>query len=83
MLAQGRLRAWATLSHGVAHVPEITVHPHNVPTRLVGSLDGPSKTIIVEPLRVPATQPVQPVVAPERDPKRSEPGPEREPAPGR
>ncbi len=50
---------------------------------LVGSLDGPSKTIIVEPLRVPATQPRQPAVAPERDPERAEPGPEREPAPAR
>jgi hypothetical protein len=59
------------------------VHRHNVSTPLVGSLDGPSKTIIVEPLRVPATQPLQPAVTPERDPERSEPPPEREPAPAR
>jgi hypothetical protein len=59
------------------------VRRHNVSIPLVGSLDGPSKTIIVEPLRVPANQPLEPVVTPERDPERSEPAPEREPAPAR
>ena len=49
--------------------------------RLVGSLDGPSRTIIVEPLRVPATEPLPPAVIPEPAPERSEPAPEREPVP--
>jgi hypothetical protein len=65
----------------------MTVHRHNVPARLVGSLDGPSKTIVVEPLRVPATQPRQPAVAPEREPEReperSKPASAREPVPTR
>jgi len=64
-------------------IQEMTVHRHNVPSRLVGSLDGPSKTIVVEPLRIPATQPRQPAVAPEREPERSKPGPTREPVPTR
>jgi len=59
------------------------VHRHNVAVRPVGSLDGPSKTIIVEPLRVPVTEPTTPAVAPESDPERSAPAPEREPAPAR
>jgi hypothetical protein len=55
------------------------VHRQTVPRRLVGSLDGPSKTITVEPIRVPATAPAQPAVAPEPAPERREPVPEREP----
>lgn len=50
---------------------------------LVGTLDGPSRTITVEPVRVPAAQPLQPAIAPERNPERTEPGPEREPVPTR
>jgi hypothetical protein len=57
------------------------VHRHTVPRQPVGSLDGPSKTITVEPLQVPATQPALPTVAPEPDPERSEPAPQREPVP--
>jgi hypothetical protein len=57
------------------------VHRHTVPRQPVGSLDGPSKTITVEPLRVPVTQPAQPAVTPEPDPERSEPLPQREPVP--
>jgi len=64
-------------------VQRMIVHPHNLSGRLVGSLDGPSKTIVVEPLRVPATRPLLPAVAPEREPKRSEPAPERKPVPSR
>jgi len=56
------------------------VHRHTVPRQPVGSLDGPSRTITVEPLRVPATQPAQPTVAPERQPEPGEPTPQREPA---
>ena len=57
---------------------ENDVHRHTVSRRPVGSLDGPSKTITVEPIRVPATQPAQPAVSPEPAPERSEPSPERE-----
>jgi hypothetical protein len=57
------------------------MHRHNVSRPLVGSLDGPSKTIIVEPIQVPARGPLPPAVAPEQEPKRSEPAPEREPVP--
>lgn len=56
------------------------MHRHTVPRRPVGSLDGPSRTIIVEPVDVPATRPAQPAVAPERGPEPSEPTPQREPA---
>jgi hypothetical protein len=48
-----------------------------------GSLDGPSKTIIVEPLRVPAAPPLPAPVTPEREPERSKPAPEKEPVPAR
>lgn len=57
--------------------------PNTVSRPLVGSLDGPSRTIIVEPLRAPAIAPLPPAVAPEREPERSEPAPEREPTPAR
>jgi hypothetical protein len=67
----------------LVHIQEMTVHRHNVPIRLVGSLDGPSKTIVVEPLSVPAKQPRQPAVAPEPEPERSKPAPTREPVPTR
>lgn len=51
---------------------------------LVGSLDGPSKTIIVEPVRVPATAPLPPAVPPDRsEPEPSDPERERVPAPSR
>jgi hypothetical protein len=41
---------------------------------IVASLPGPSRTITVEPIRVPAAPPVVPEVAPER----SAPDPDRE-----
>jgi hypothetical protein len=59
------------------------VHRHTVPRKPVGSLDGPSKTITVEPLKVPTTVPSPPTVAPEPAPKRSDPAPKREPVPAR
>ena len=59
------------------------MHRHTVSRRPVGSLDGPSKTITVEPVQIPATRPAQPAVAPEPAPERSEPAPEREPLPAR
>ena len=56
---------------------------HAASRPLVGTLDGPSKTITVEPIRVPAGKPLRPAVAPERKPDHSKPEPEREPAPVR
>jgi hypothetical protein len=51
---------------------------------LTDSLDGPSKTFTVEPLRVPATAPPPRVIPePEPEPERSEPDREREPVPSR
>ena len=63
------------------------MHGHTAPRRLVGSLDGPSRTFTVEPLQVPATQPAPPAVEPAPAhpgdmPERTAPAPERtEPAP--
>lgn len=59
------------------------MHRPTKPRQPVGTLDGPSKTITVEPIRVPATQPATPAVTPEREPERSEPAPERDPVPAR
>jgi hypothetical protein len=59
---------------------ENDVHRDNLARRPVGTLDGPSKTITVEPIRVPVTAPPQPAVAPEPHPERSTPRPEKEPA---
>ena len=61
-----------------------TVSAHRGPRALTGSLDGPSRTFTVEPLRVPATAP-PPAVIPdsEPDPARAEPDREREPVPSR
>lgn len=59
------------------------MHRYTAARPLVGTLDGPSKTITVEPIRVPAGKPLPPSVAPEREPDRSKPEPEREPAPVR
>lgn len=58
-----------------------TVHRHTVSRPPVGTLDGPSKTIIVEPIKIPAGKPLPPAVAPEREPERSKPAPDREPVP--
>jgi hypothetical protein len=46
---------------------------------IVGSLPGPSRTITVEPIRVPAA----PRVVPALPPERREPHPAREPRPAR
>jgi hypothetical protein len=51
------------------------------PDRLVASLDGPSKTITVEPVQMPVPAPppsVEP--SPEREPPPREPERPREPA---
>jgi hypothetical protein len=58
------------------------VHGHTAPRRVLGSLDGPSRTFTVEPLQVPATAPAPPMIEPSPAPERTEPSPERtEPAP--
>jgi hypothetical protein len=59
------------------------VHRHTVPRQPVGTLDGPSKTITVEPLEVPATAPLPPAVPSEPAPERGDPPPRREPVPTR
>jgi hypothetical protein len=46
---------------------------------IVGSLPGPSRTITVEPIRIPAA----PRIAPALPPERREPHPDREPRPDR
>jgi hypothetical protein len=47
--------------------------------RIVGSLPGPSRTITVEPLRVPVAPRIVPALPPERD----DPRPNRDPHPDR
>jgi hypothetical protein len=49
--------------------------------RLRGSLDGPSRTITVEPVEAPTPAP-SPEIRPEREPDRP-PKPSRPPAPAR
>ena len=51
------------------------------PTRLRGSLDGPSRTIIVEPVETPMPAP-PPEIRPEREPERPS-KPSRPPVPAR
>jgi hypothetical protein len=43
--------------------------PHRSRSHLTGSLDGPSRTITVEPVEIPAAPPL-PDVLPEREPER-------------
>ena len=43
--------------------------PRRSRSHLTGSLDGPSRTITVEPVEIPATAP-PPEVRPEREPER-------------
>jgi hypothetical protein len=51
------------------------VHRDTAPRRLVGSLDGPSRTFTVEPLQVPATAPEPPALDPAPEPGAPEPAP--------
>ena len=44
-----------------------------------GSLPGPSRTITVEPIRVPASPRVVPRIEPQHEPERREPDPKRDP----
>jgi hypothetical protein len=60
---------------------KVTPPSGTAPSRLVASLDGPSRTITVEPVRVPVPAP-PPSTEPEpaREPERP-PEPERQPEP--
>ena len=57
--------------------------PRPVRSRLTGSLDGPSRTITVEPVETPMPAP-PPEIRPEREPEPERPSkPSRPPAPAR
>ena len=55
--------------------------PRPVRSQLTGSLDGPSRTIIVEPVEAPTPAP-PPEIRPEREPERPS-KPPRPPVPAR
>jgi hypothetical protein len=55
--------------------------PRPVRSRLTGSLDGPSRTITVEPVEAPMPAP-PPEIRPEREPERPA-KPSRPPVPAR
>lgn len=60
--------------------------PHPTPMRRIeisSSLPGPSRTITVEPIRVPESPRVVPHTEPQHEPEPREPAPKREPAPTR
>jgi len=60
--------------------------PHPTVTRRTGtsgSLPGPSRTITVEPVRIPASPRVVPRTEPQHEPERREPDPKRDPVPAR
>jgi len=60
--------------------------PHTSTTRrttIVGSLPGPSRTITVEPVRIPASPREVPRTEPQHEPERRESDPKREPVPSR
>lgn len=48
-----------------------------------GTLPGPSRTITVEPIRVPASPREVPRIEPQHEPERRESDPKRAPAPAR
>lgn len=60
--------------------------PHPPTTRrsaISGSLPGPSRTITVEPLRIPVSPREVPRTEPQHEPERREPDPKRDPVPSR
>jgi len=60
--------------------------PHPTATRRTetsGSLPGPSRTITVEPIKIPASPREVPRTEPQHEPERREPTPRREPVPSR
>jgi hypothetical protein len=57
--------------------------PHSTVTRrpeTSGTHPGPSRTITVEPIRIPASPPA-PRIEPQHEPEPRKPDPEREPVP--
>jgi hypothetical protein len=52
-------------------------------TDIAGSLPGPSRTITVEPIRIPASPREVPQTEPQYEPARREPTPKRDPVPSR
>jgi hypothetical protein len=52
-------------------------------TEIFGSLPGPSRTITVEPIRIPASPREVPHTEPQHEPERRESDPKREPVPSR
>lgn len=52
-------------------------------SEISGSLPGPSRTITVEPIRIPASPREVPRTPPPHEPERREPAPKREPVPAR
>jgi hypothetical protein len=50
---------------------------------IAGTHPGPSRTITVEPVKVPRAPRVIPVPGPKREPERPQRKPEREPVPAR
>jgi hypothetical protein len=60
--------------------------PHPTGTRrfeISGSLPGPSRTITVEPIRIPASPREAPRTEPQHEPARRDPEPKRDPVPSR
>lgn len=60
--------------------------PHLTVTRrpeISGTLPGPSRTITVEPIRIPASPREVPRIEPQHEPERRESDPKREPVPSR
>jgi len=52
-------------------------------THIVGTFPGPSRTITVEPVRIPASPREVPHTEPQHEPERRESDPKREPVPSR
>jgi hypothetical protein len=57
--------------------------PLTCPGEISGSLPGPSRTITVEPLRIPASPREVPRTEPQHQPERRESDPKRDPVPSR
>jgi hypothetical protein len=60
--------------------------PHPTTARrseISGSLPGPSRTITVEPLRIPASPREVPRIEPQHEPERRQPDPKHDPVPSR
>ncbi len=57
-------------------------HPTDIRRPAIsGTLPGPSRTITVEPIRIPASPREVPRIEPQHEPERREPSPKRDPVP--